>query len=165
MWLAVAIFCTGWFLIQFLMSVVFGVDSELDSSGDFELGDILSFKGLIHFGIGYSWWMVIHAQDSSWSTHAVAFLLGSLVMVVLWLTYWGVSKLKKEITPELGKDLIGKTCEIYSKNPYTGEYSVFVESNGAKKVISGVRVFEGESAVPGQTMVIKDFIDGKYYIN
>ena len=88
MWLSVAIFCTGWFVIQFLLSVIFGLDSDIDTdtSGDFDASDLFTFKGLIHFGIGYSWWMVIHAQDSSWSTHAVAFLLGSLVMVVLWLT-------------------------------------------------------------------------------
>lgn len=165
MWLSIAIFCTGWFIVQFLMSVVFGIDSDVDTSGDFEVSDLLSFKGLIHFGIGYSWWMVIHAQNSSWSTHAVAFLLGSLVMVILWLTYWAVSKLKKEIVPELGKDLIGKAGEIYTKNPYTREYSVLIESNGALKEISGVRSKGDTEIIAGHHVIIRDYIDGKYYID
>jgi hypothetical protein len=151
------------------MSVVLGIDSDIntDISSDFEIGDLLSFKGLIHFGIGYSWWMVIHSGNTSWTTHAIAFLLGSLVMVILWLTYWMVSKLKKEVIPEIGKELIGKTCEIYTKNPYTGEYSVLIESNGALREISGVRVLSGNESgvVPGQRFIIKDYIDGKYYIN
>ena len=167
MWLSIAIFCTGWFIVQFLMSVVFGIDSDIDTdaSGGFEVSDLLSFKGLIHFGIGYSWWMVIHAQNSSWSTHAVAFLLGSLVMIILWLTYWAVSKLKKEVIPELGQALVGKSCKIYTKNPYTGEFSVLVESNGALKEISGIRSKGNSEIVSGQHVIIRDFIDGKYYID
>lgn len=166
MWLAIAIFCTGFFLVQFLGSVIFGLDSDIDTdTSSLDASDLLSFKGLLHFGIGYSWWMVTHASNSSWSTHAVAFLLGTLVMVILWLTYWGMSKLKKEIVPEVGEALIGKTGEIYSKNPSTGEYTILIESNGALREFTGVRSMADTLLLPGQHIVIKDFIDGKYYIN
>lgn len=164
MWLGIAIFCTGWFIIQFLLSVIFGLDSDTDISGDFEASDLLSFKGLIHFGIGYSWWMVIHSQNTSWSTHALAFLLGSLVMIVLWLTYWGISKLKKEIIPERGEALVGKSGVVYSKDLITGEYTVTLEINGAMREIQSVESL-GENPKPGQTVIIKEYKKGKYFIN
>lgn len=166
MWLSIAIFCTGWFVIQFLLSVIFGLDSDIDTdtSGDFDASDLLTFKGLIHFGIGYSWWMVIHAGNTSWSTHAVAFLLGTLVMIVLWLTYLGVSKLKKEIIPEVGESLVGKSGIIYAKNLHTKEYTVTITSNGASKEIQSV-ISLGENPKTGQTVIIKEYKDGKYFIN
>lgn len=164
MWLGIAIFCTGWFIIQFLLSVIFGLDSDTDISGDFEASDLLSFKGLIHFGIGYSWWMVIHSQNTSWSTHALAFLLGSLVMVVLWLTYWGISKLRKEIIPERGEALVGKSGVVYTKDLITGEYTVTLEINGAMREIQSVESL-GEDPKPGQTVIIKEYKEGKYFIN
>ena len=164
MWLGIAIFCTGWFIIQFLMSVIFGLDSDTDISGDFEASDLLSFKGLIHFGIGYSWWMVIHSQNTSWSTHALAFLLGSLVMVVLWLTYWGISKLRKEIIPERGEALVGKSGVVYTKDLITGEYTITLEINGAMREIQSVESL-GEDPKPGQTVIIKEYKEGKYFIN
>ena len=162
MWLGIAIFCTGWFIIQFLMSTIFGMDSDIDS--DFDAADLLSFKGLIHFGIGYSWWMVIHSQDTSWSTHALAFLLGSLVMIVLWLTYWGVSKLKKEIIPEVGEALVGQSGEVYTRDINTGEYVVTLVINGARREIGSV-ISLGENPKPGQTVIIKEYKEGKYFIN
>jgi membrane protein implicated in regulation of membrane protease activity len=166
MWLGIAVFCTGWFVIQFLLSVIFGLDSDIDvdTSGDFDASDLLSFKGLIHFGIGYSWWMVIHSQNTSWSTHAVAFLLGSLVMIVLWLTYLGISKLKKEIIPERGEALVGKSGVVYAKDLITGEYTVTLEINGAMREIQSVESL-GENPKPGQTVIIKEYKDGKYFIN
>lgn len=164
MWLGIAIFCTGWFIIQFLMSVIFGLDSDTDISGDFDATDLLSFKGLIHFGIGYSWWMVIHSQNTSWSTHALAFLLGSLVMVVLWLTYWGISKLRKEIIPERGEALVGKSGVVYTKDLITGEYTITLEINGAMREIQSVKSL-GEDPKPGQTVIIKEYKEGKYFIN
>lgn len=163
-WAGVAVFCTGWFIVQFLLSVVFGLDADTDTDTSLDISDFLSFKGIIHFGIGYSWWMVTHSGNTSWATHATAFLLGILVMTILWLTYWGASKLKKEIIPEIGETLVGRTCEIYTKNPYTGEYTVLVESNGAQKEISGVRTKGDFELVAGQRAIIKEYIDGKYYI-
>lgn len=163
-WAGVAVFCTGWFIVQFLLSVIFGLDSDTDINvNDLDVSDFISFKGVIHFGIGYSWWMVTHAGNTTWATHAIAFLLGVLVMVILWLTYLGISKLKKEVVPELGEALVGKTCEIYTKNPYTGEYTILIEANGALKEVSGVRT-KDMNLVAGQRAVIKEYVDGKYYI-
>ena len=167
-WPAIATFCTGWFVVQFILSIIFGVGSEVDidgdSSADLDLSDLISFKGLIHFGIGYSWWMVTHSTNVTWVTHAIAFGLGILVMLILWATYWGLSKLKKEIIPETGETLIGKTGEVYTKNPYTGEYTLIVEVNGAKREVFGVRSKSNE-ILPGQSTVIREYIDGKYYID
>ena len=166
-WPAIATFCTGWFVVQFIMSIIFGVDSGVDTDGDtsnLEVSDLLSFKGLIHFGIGYSWWMVTHASNISWVTHAIAFGLGVLVMIILWATYWGLSKLKKELVPEIGESLVGKTGEVYTKNPYTGEYTLLVTINGAKREIYGVRSKSNEQ-LPGQSVIIREYVDGKYYID
>lgn len=146
------------------MTVIFESDCDLDSpeTSELDAGDFLSFKELIHFGIGYSWWMVIHSGDSSWSTHTVAFLLGSLVMVILYLTYWGVSKLKKELVLESGESLIGRTGQVYTRDQNNGEYTILITRNGSRKELHSV-ISEGENLETGQTVVIKDYKDGKYF--
>ena len=59
-----ALFSTGIFIVQFILSFFIGeldLDTDIDLDGDgvddFSIGDLISFKGLIHFLIGFSWTM------------------------------------------------------------------------------------------------------------
>lgn len=170
-YLGLAIFCTGWFLVQFLLSTIWGdleidsdIDTDVDTDTDFDLGSIISFKGIIHFGIGYSWWMYLHAANPTWNTHAAAFLIGALIMVVLYLTYWGAYKLRKEIIPEKGEELVGRYGEIYLKLK-NDEYIIVIIINGASRQLQVSSSTPGKLYPTGYKIKITSYIDGKYYIN
>ena len=51
----------GIFIVQFILSNLgFGdtdIDIDLDGNVDFDVSDLLSFKGLIHFLMGFSGWL------------------------------------------------------------------------------------------------------------
>ena len=51
----------GIFIVQFILSNLgFGdtdIDIDLDGDIDFDVSDLLSFKGLIHFLMGFSGWL------------------------------------------------------------------------------------------------------------
>ena len=71
----IALFCTGIFIVQFILSFILGeidldsdIDLDADGDVDFSLSDILSFKGLIHFGIGFGWY-VDQQQKAGDRTH------------------------------------------------------------------------------------------------
>lgn len=52
----------GIFILQFIISWVAGeldVDVDFDGDADFDIGDVVSFKGLIHFLMGFGGWTSI----------------------------------------------------------------------------------------------------------
>lgn len=87
--------------------------------------------------------MYLHAANPTWNTHAAAFLIGALIMVVLYLTYWGAYKLRKEIIPEKGEELVGRYGEIYLKLK-NDEYIIVIVINGAS------RQLQVSSSTPGK---------------
>ena len=54
----IAIIVYGVFIIRFILSWICG-DFEIDSDADLDLGDIVSFKGFIHFLMGVSGWLSV----------------------------------------------------------------------------------------------------------
>lgn len=61
-----ALVATGIFLLQFVISVFFGdldMDVDGDANADFDLGSLFSFKGLVHFLIGFGWTRVLFDGD------------------------------------------------------------------------------------------------------
>lgn len=69
-----ALVSTGIFLLQFVISIFFGgldIDVDGDTNVDFDLGSLFSFKGLIHFLIGFGWTKVLFVGDA-WYTYALA---------------------------------------------------------------------------------------------
>jgi hypothetical protein len=56
----------GIFIIRFILSWI-GGDFELDFDGDFDVSDVVSFKGFTHFVMGASGWLSI----KSWTTHNI----------------------------------------------------------------------------------------------
>ena len=72
-----ALVSTGIFLLQFVISVFFGdldMDVDGDANVDFDLGSLFSFKGLVHFLIGFGWTRVLFGGDT-WQTYALAVLV------------------------------------------------------------------------------------------
>ena len=53
----------GIFIVQFILSS-FGfletdLDVDFDGNVDFSVSDLLSFKGLVHFAMGFSGWLMV----------------------------------------------------------------------------------------------------------
>lgn len=53
-----ALVSTGIFLLQFILSIFFGsmdtdIDVNADGNADIDMSSVLSFKGLIHFCMGF----------------------------------------------------------------------------------------------------------------
>ena len=84
-----ALVATGIFLLQFVISVFFGdldMDVDGDANADFDLGSLFSFKGLVHFLIGFGWTRVLFDGDT-WQMYALAVLVGAVFMLVLFYSY------------------------------------------------------------------------------
>lgn len=167
-----ALVFTGIFLIQFILSFIVGeldtdIDIDGDGFGDFSLSDIFSFKGLIHFGIGFSWTMYFSETGgvNIWTAIFYAFLVGLSFVLILWFVYSLVMRLKNEICREEGEDLIGRTVTIYLSYPNSNKYSGYVEINGRAQLIYNIASIGDKEYSAGDTSEICKYENGIYYIN
>lgn len=110
-----ALVSTGIFLLQFVISVFFGdldMDVDGDANVDFDLGSLFSFKGLVHFLIGFGWTRVLFGGDT-WQTYALAVLVGMVFMLVLFYSYVLAYRLQNLRKPEKPYSLVGRAGRIY----------------------------------------------------
>ena len=146
LYFGIAIFCTGIFIIQFILSFILGefdldTDIDLDEDGDvdFSLSDLLSFKGLCHFGIGFGWTMWFSKGENQFISACIAILVGIILMFVLYGVYKLCLIFKNEGPKETDKDLVGRVVEIYLKGT-DNNWIVLVEYNNylSKKIVKSL---------------------------
>ena len=166
----IAIFCTGIFIIQFILSFILGEldldsDIDLDSDGDidFSLSDVLSFKGLCHFGIGFGWTMWFSKGENQFISACIAVLVGIIFMFVLYGIYVLAYKLEHKVTPEEGEDLVGRKVTIYLKLKEGNLYTASVTKNSSYQEIT-VESIGGKDYKPGEQTNIVKYENGIYYI-
>ena len=118
------------FVIQFILSFIINVelDTDVDIDTDIDnismsLSDIISFKGLIHFLIGYGW--VTYFTGN----HVVGIIYGAFSFIVLFYVYKLIYKLKQEIIYECPEDLDGREAEIIYQSG-KNYYMVSIRKNG-----------------------------------
>lgn len=168
MYFYIALFCTIVFLVQFILSFFIGdldldADFDIDSDGnsDFSLSDILSFKGLLHFGLGFAWTMWFNRDmENKYLAALFSIGVGLIFVLVLWSVYYFAKKLECEVKSESGEALIGRDVTIYLSLG-NGKYSAYVVKNGSRQLI---HVQSNQILEPGDTSVIKKFEHGIYYI-
>lgn len=98
-------------------------------------------------------------------THACAFILGILFMIVLFIVYWITSKFKKEIIQEKGNELVGRNAEIYlDLNGDGKDYIVYTKINGVIRELQVKNKSEKKYSV-GSIVIICSYKNGIYYIN
>lgn len=169
LYFALALFSTGIFVVQFLLSMFVAdtdfdsdTDVDLDGSTDFSMSDLVSFKGLIHFLIGFSWTMWFWEGENQFIAAIVAVGVGLIFTIVLALVYWGALHLKHEVRPEYGEDLVGREGEIYLKNQ-DGSYLIYTKINGGRRELKvyhdGPKEFQ-----TGEIVRISSYSNGKYHI-
>ena len=170
LYFSIALFSTGLLVVQFVLSFIISdldldtdIDIDADGIGDFSMSDVVSFKGLLHFLVGFSWTMWFSKDENQFIAACIAVAVGILFMLILGLAYKWAKTFEHRIQPEEGKDLIGRKIEIYLKS---GDYCYlgYTEINGSQREI---KVYSQRSVNYniGDTTKIIDFYDGKYFIN
>lgn len=113
-----ALICTSFFVIQTFCQCV-GFDFDLEISDEF------SFKGLLHFLVGF--FVTLCCFDEiSIASIAAALIIGVMLMLSLGFLYrYGYKKLQEEIhyQQEIPKQLV----EVYTWNKTSGEVTIILE--------------------------------------
>jgi hypothetical protein len=120
-----AIIVYGIFVIQFIFSIFIG---DIDFDFDVDIDDVVSFKGLTHFLMGFTGWMVLQAEIC-WVDYIIATFIGLVFCYILYKVYCWCISLQQINTPVTNEDLVGKTAIIRFKlNEHS--YVVALTHNG-----------------------------------
>ena len=154
------------FIIKFIMSWV-GGDFELDGDLDLDISDVVSFKGLTHFLMGFFGWLSVKSYNTHcilWYDYLIALILGILFVFLLFYVYKFMLKLECKPTILNGKDLVGRRAMVYlccGKNN-NGEYKYTISLNAG----TSIREFDAvsnHSFTVGEVVTILDY-NGAYYL-
>ena len=161
---AVALTVYSIFIIRFILSWV-GADFDIDA--DVDIGDVVSFKGLTHFLIGFSGWLSVKSyitHNVMWYDYLIALILGVIFVILLYFVYKLLISLETKPQVLFGKQLIGKTGKIYV---------ILEPEDSIKKYIITVGNGLGTQEYPaksnnsyklGDEVVISDYVKDYYII-
>ena len=161
---AVALTVYSIFIIRFILSWV-GADFDIDA--DVDIGDIVSFKGLTHFLMGFSGWLSVKSyitHNVMWYDYLIALILGIIFVILLYFVYKLLISLETKPQILFGKQLIGKTGKIYV---------ILEPEDSIKKYIITVGNGLGTQEYPaksnnsyklGDEVVISDYVNAYYII-
>lgn len=161
---AVALTVYSIFIIRFILSWV-GADFDIDA--DVDIGDVVSFKGLTHFLMGFSGWLSVKSyitHNVMWYDYLIALILGIIFVILLYFVYKLLISLETKPQILFGKQLIGKTGKIYI---------ILEPEDSIKKYIITVGNGLGTQEYPaksnnsyklGDEVVISDYVNAYYII-
>ena len=161
---AVALTVYSIFIIRFILSWV-GADFDVDA--DVDIGDVVSFKGLTHFLMGFSGWLSVKSYTTHnvmWYDYLIALILGVIFVILLYFVYKLLISLETKPQILFGKQLIGKTGKIYV---------ILEPEDSIKKYIITVGNGLGTQEYPaksnnsyklGDEVVISDYVNAYYII-
>ena len=161
---AVALTVYSIFIIRFILSWV-GADFDVDA--DVDVSDVVSFKGLTHFLMGFSGWLSVKSyitHNVMWYDYLIALILGVIFVILLYFVYKLLISLETKPQILSGKQLIGKTGKIYV---------ILEPEDSIKKYIITVGNGLGTQEYPaksnnsyklGDEVVISDYVNAYYII-
>ena len=161
---AVALTVYSIFIIRFILSWV-GADFDVDA--DVDVSDVVSFKGLTHFLMGFSGWLSVKSyitHNVMWYDYLIALILGVIFVILLYFVYKLLISLETKPQILFGKQLIGKTGKIYV---------ILEPEDSIKKYIITVGNGLGTQEYPaksnnsyklGDEVVISDYVNAYYII-
>lgn len=164
-WL-IALVSTGIFVVQFLLSIFFGdvdVDLDGDATADTDVSSVVSFKGLVHFGIGFGWSMVLAGGETTLKNVLTATLIGLVFVFVLWKLYKLAWKLQKETRTEKPEAVVGRYGTVYN-NMGDGRYIIQISYNGAVRELDVISDSLYTGYKTGERVTVTRFEDNKFYI-
>lgn len=126
-----AIILSAIFIIQFAMSFFadMDVDADFDVDGGLDTSDFISFKGVLHFLLGFCWTCVIYGTDEPWKI-ALAVAIGIVFLVSLVFVYKKIYSLAQEKNFQNPKDMIGTEAEINTF--YNGMGTIYLTFDGRR---------------------------------
>lgn len=151
------------FIIQFLLSNI-GIgdtefDVDIDGESDFDFSDLISFKGFVHFVMGFSGFLML-IEKVNVLTISIACVVGVALMFVLYLVYKLCMKFNSEPTVKAGSDLIGEVVMVYLPLS-NGTCICKVNAPEYREITCQA---DTEVSV-GDILSIKSYKDGIYYIS
>ena len=161
---AVALTVYSIFIIRFILSWI-GADFDIDA--DVDISDVVSFKGLTHFLMGFSGWLSVKSyitHNVMWYDYLIALILGIIFVILLYFVYKLLISLETKPQILSGKQLIGKTGKIYV---------ILEPEDSIKKYIITVGNGLGTQEYPaksnnsyklGDEVVISDYVNAYYII-
>lgn len=161
---AVALTVYSIFIIRFILSWI-GADFDIDT--DVDISDVVSFKGLTHFLMGFSGWLSVKSyitHNVMWYDYLIALILGVIFVILLYFVYKLLISLETKPQILFGKQLIGKTGKIYI---------ILEPEDSIKKYIITVGNGLGTQEYPaksnnsyklGDEVVISDYVNAYYII-
>ena len=161
---AVALTVYSIFIIRFILSWI-GADFDVES--DVDVSDVVSFKGLTHFLMGFSGWLSVKSyitHNVMWYDYLIALILGVIFVILLYFVYKLLISLETKPQILFGKQLIGKTGKIYV---------ILEPEDSIKKYIITVGNGLGTQEYPaksnnsyklGDEVVISDYVNAYYII-
>ena len=161
---AVALTVYSIFIIRFILSWI-GADFDIDA--DIDISDVVSFKGLTHFLMGFSGWLSVKSyitHNVMWYDYLIALILGVIFVILLYFVYKLLISLETKPQILFGKQLIGKTGKIYV---------ILEPEDSIKKYIITVGNGLGTQEYPaksnnsyklGDEVVISDYVNAYYII-
>lgn len=161
---AIALTVYSIFIIRFILSWI-GADFDIDA--DVDISDVVSFKGLTHFLMGFSGWLSVKSyitHNVMWYDYLIALILGIIFVILLYFVYKFLISLETKPQILFGKQLIGKTGKIYV---------ILEPEDSIKKYIITVGNGLGTQEYPaksnnsyklGDEVVISDYVNAYYII-
>ena len=161
---AVALTVYSIFIIRFILS---WVGADFDVEADVDVSDVVSFKGLTHFLMGFSGWLSVKSyitHNVMWYDYLIALILGVIFVILLYFVYKLLISLETKPQILFGKQLIGKTGKIYV---------ILEPEDSIKKYIITVGNGLGTQEYPaksnnsyklGDEVVISDYVNAYYII-
>lgn len=161
---AVALTVYSIFIIRFILS---WVGADFDVEADVDVSDVVSFKGLTHFLMGFSGWLSVKSyitHNVMWYDYLIALILGVIFVILLYFVYKLLISLETKPQILSGKQLIGKTGKIYI---------ILEPEDSIKKYIITVGNGLGTQEYPaksnnsyklGDEVVISDYVNAYYII-
>ena len=157
------------FLIQFIISMCGGtdLDTDIDFDGDgfsdLSWGDIFSFKGIIHFLMGFAGWLSLSSYTGTvaWYDYFIAFALGIVFVIVLMYVGILLLRLKHEPTGQTAQDYLGHKGIVTIVSEEENVYYIAMQDFCGYEL----KVYStGDKYKLGDEVIINSFNDGKYYI-
>lgn len=153
------------FIIQTIIACFAGdVDVDVDFDGDVDGtgSDILSFKGLIHFLMGFTGWLMLSDSFAStwpaWLQYSIATVFGVVFVGVLYVIYLLCMQLQQTPDSNEGNALVGRTATVY----------LVPETGGCIITVGGVEhVAQYDHDKPlhkGDVVTIDSYTNGSYHV-
>lgn len=159
----------GIFILQFGLSFLFGGDSDtdldvdFDGEADFSFSDLISFKGLIHFLMGMSGWLMLQG-NASWFNISFSIIVGILLATALALIYKLALQLQSTPTRKNGIDLVGESVTIYlTMESISEKHCICTVCNGG--VTEEINCVASTPVKVGDKRIILDYKNGIYHIS